>query len=106
MSQKRNIMEVLEEKIHLWIDSARFVKSRSGVYILYNKKQEPIFIGASENLQKQFSAYLDSDFQNDECKQKTHSYQRFFTEDQTEKRNTLLNQFKEENGRLPECNSE
>lgn len=99
-------MELLEEKIHLWIDSARYVKAKPGVYILYNKKLDPIYIGESDNLQKQFSEYLDSDFQNNECKQKTHSYQRIFTEDQTERKEILLKQFKEENGHLPECNSE
>ena len=104
--KKRKIMEFLEEKIHLWIDSARYVKAKPGVYILYNRKLEPIFIGESENLQKQFGNYLDSGFQNYPCKQKTHSYQRIFTEEQTEKKKTLLEQFRKEYGRLPECNSE
>jgi excinuclease UvrABC nuclease subunit len=99
-------MELLEEKIHLWIDSARYVKAKSGVYILYNRKLEPIYIGESDNLQKQFSDYLDTNFQDNECKQKTHSYQRIFTEDQTEKKKILLEQFLEEYGRVPECNSE
>ncbi len=99
-------MELLEGKIHLWIDSARYVKAKSGVYIFYNRKQEPIFIGSSENLQKQFSEYLDSDFGDDTCKQKTHSYQRIFTEDQGERKKELLEDFKKEYGRLPECNSE
>lgn len=99
-------MELLEEKIHLWIDSARYVKAKSGVYILYNRKLEPIYIGESENLQKQFSNYLDSNFQENECKQKTHSYQRIFTEDQTEKKKILLEEFKANHGVLPHCNSE
>jgi len=99
-------MELLEEKIHLWIDSARYVKAKSGVYIFYNRKLDPIYIGASENLQKQFSEYLDTDFGDDTCKQKTHSYQRIFKEDQAERKKELLEDFKQEYGRLPECNSE
>lgn len=99
-------MELLEDKIHLWIDSARYVKAKSGIYILYNKKLEPIYIGDSDNLQKQFESYLDTNFQDNPCKQKTHSYQRIFTEDQKEKKKILLDQFKAQNHKLPECNSE
>ena len=99
-------MNLLEDKIHMWIDSARYVKAIPGIYVLYNRKSEPIYIGESDNLQKQFSDYLDTNFDGDECKQKTHSYQRRFTDNQKEEQQNLLNQFKEENGKLPECNSE
>jgi len=98
-------MEILEDKIHLWIDSARYVKAKSGVYILYNKKGDPIYIGESDNLQNQFSNYLDTNFGDDQCKQKTHTYQRVFTENSKEQKRILLEEFKEKNGRLPECNS-
>ncbi|MFB5621903.1 MAG: hypothetical protein ACE5RO_05335, partial [Candidatus Nitrosomaritimum yanchengensis] len=67
-------MKLLEDKIHMWIDSARYVKAKPGVYVLYNRKEEPIYIGESDNLQKQFSNYLDTNFEDNECKQKTHSY--------------------------------
>ena len=99
-------MELIEEKIHLWIDSARYVKAKSGIFILYNRKLEPIFIGGSENLQKQFSNYLDTNFQGNPCLQKTHSYQRVFTEEYIQKRNSLLEEFKDKCGGLPECNSQ
>ena len=99
-------MELLEEKIHLWIDSARYVKAKPGIYILYNRKQDPIYIGESDNLQKQFSNYLDTNFENNECKQKTHSYQRIFVEDPKEQKKIILEEFKKNHGRLPECNSE
>lgn len=99
-------MNLLEDKIHMWIDSARYVKAIPGIYVLYNRKSEPIYIGESDNLQKQFSDYLDTNFDGDECKQKTHSYQRRFTDNQKEEQQNLLNQFKDENGKLPECNSE
>jgi len=99
-------MEILEDKVHLWIDSARYVKAKSGIYILYNKKGETIYIGESDNLQNQFSSYLDTNFENNPCKQKTYSYQRSFTEDHKEQKENLLKEFLAKNGRLPECNSE
>ncbi len=98
------IVEILEEKIHLWIESARFVKAKSGVYILYDRKLEPIYIGESDNLQNQFSKYLDTNFENNACKQKTHTYQRSFTVNQKEKKQLLLDEFKTKYGRLPCCN--
>ena len=99
-------MEILQEKVHLWLDSARFVKSKPGVYILYDKELEPIYIGQSENLQSQFTKYLDTNFENNSCKQKTHNYQRSFTENPKERQNALLEEFKQEHGKLPCCNSE
>ena len=99
-------MEILQEKVHLWLDSARFVKSKPGIYILYDKELEPIYIGESENLQNQFTKYLDTNFENDSCKQKTHNYQRSFTENPKERQNDLLEEFKKEHGKLPCCNSE
>jgi hypothetical protein len=51
-------MEILEEKVHLWTDSARFVKAKSGIYVLYDRKLGAIFIGESDNLQSEFSKYF------------------------------------------------
>ena len=48
------------------------------------KKQDVIYIGESENLQDQFVKYVDSNFENDACKQKTNTYQRMFVENQQE----------------------
>ena len=100
------MLEILQDDVHLWLDSARFVKSKPGIYILYDKKLEAIYIGESNNLQNQFTKYLDTDFENNECKQKTHNYQRSFTENHKEQQKTLLEKFQEEHGRLPCCNSE
>lgn len=98
------MMEILQEKIHLWLDSARFVKAKAGVYILYDRKLEPIYIGQSENLQEEFTRYLDTNFENNTCMQKTHTYQRLFTANQKEQKDLLLAQFKAKYGRLPCCN--
>ena len=99
-------MEILEEKVHLWIESARFVKSKPGVYIFYDRKLDAIYIGESDNLQAQFSKYLDTDFEGDECKKKIHTYQRTFTANPKEKKKQLLEDYKAKYGKLPSCNTE
>lgn len=97
-------MEILEEKIHLWTDSARFVKSKPGIYVLYDRKLNAIYIGESENLQQQFSKYLDGNFEGEPCKQKTHSYQRTFTVNPKEKKKLILDAFRAKYGQAPCCN--
>jgi len=99
-------MEFLDEKIHLWISDVKYVKAKSGNYLLYDEKLDLIYIGESENIQKTFEKYIDTDFENDPCKQKTLTYQRTFTSDHKERKKILLERFKTEHGRLPECNSE
>ncbi len=68
-------MEILEDKLRVWLQSAKFVKAKPGVYVLYDKNKDVIYIGESENLQNQFAKYVDTNFENDTCKQKTHTYQ-------------------------------
>lgn len=99
-------MEILEEKVHLWIDSARFVKSQPGIYVLYDKKLDAIYVGESDNLQIVFSKYLDGNFEGEPCKQKTHAYQRIFTANPKEKKKLILDSFYEKYGKLPECNAD
>jgi len=86
------------------LQSARFVKAKPGVYVLYDKNEDVIYIGESENLQNQFAKYVDTNFENDTCKQKTHTYQREFVENPKERRKQLLEDFKNKNGKLPLCN--
>ena len=97
-------MEILEEKVHLWTDSARFVKAKPGIYVLYDRKLDAIFIGESDNLQSQFSKYLDGQFEGEPCKQKTYAYQRTFTTNQKEKRKLVLDAFCAKYGQVPCCN--
>ena len=99
-------MEILEEKVLLWLESARFVKSKSGVYVLYDKKLNALYIGESDNLQKEFEKYVDTNFENDTCKQKTHTYQRMFIENPKERKTRLLEDYKTEHGQLPCCNTD
>ena len=99
-------MELLEDKMRVWLESAKFVKPVSGVYVLYNRNKEPIFIGQTDNLERTFTNYVDTNFEGNECKQKTQSYQREFTDNPKELQLQLIEEFKKEAGRLPECNSE
>ena len=99
-------MELLDDKMRIWIDSAKFVKPVPGVYVLYNRRKEPIYIGATDNLEATFTKYVDEDFNGDECKQKTQTYQREFTETPKERQLQLIEQLKIESGKTPICNSE
>ncbi len=97
-------MNLLEDKLHLWLESSRFVKAKPGVYVLYDKNNEVIYIGQSDNLQEKFVKYLDANFEDDLCKQKTVAYQREFLDNPKQRQNQLLEDFKNRFGRLPHCN--
>ena len=99
-------MEILEEKVLLWLESAKFVKARPGVYVLYDKKLDVLYIGASENLQKEFTKYVDTNFENNPCKQKTHTYQRMFIDNPAERKDQILEDYKTHHGNLPCCNTD
>ena len=99
-------MELLDDKMRIWIESAKFVKPVPGVYVLYNRRKEPIYVGATENLEDTFTKYVDDDFEGNECKQKTQTYQREFTEFPKERQMQLIEQVKNESGKIPVCNSE
>jgi len=99
-------MEMLDDEIHLWLQSARFVKAKPGVYVLYDKNEDIIYIGESDSLQNQFAKYVDTNFENDTCKQKTHTYQREFVENPKERKTQLLEDFKNKHGKLPVCNDD
>ena len=99
-------MELLDDKMRIWIESAKFVKAIPGVYVLYNRKKEPIYIGATDNLEETFTKYVDEDFEGNECKQKTQTYQREFTESPKERQTQLIDEVKSELGKIPTCNSQ
>ena len=99
-------MELLDDKVRIWIDSAKFVKPVPGVYVLYNRKKEPIYIGGTDNLETTFTKYVDTDFDGDICKQKTQTYQREFTDSPKKRQKELIEQVKNEFGEIPVCNSE
>ncbi len=99
-------MELLEDKLRVWLESAKFVKPHSGVYVLYDRNKEPIFIGETDNMERTFTEYVDTEFSESECKQKTKFYQREFTDNQKERQLQLIEEFRKETGGIPACNSE
>ena len=99
-------MELLDDKMRVWTNSAQFVKSSPGVYVLYNRNKEPIYIGETDSLETTFAKYLDTEFEGDECKQKTSSYQRVFADNPKEMQMQLIEDFKNQTGAIPVCNAE
>ena len=99
-------MELLDDKMRVWLDSAKFVKAVPGVYVLYNRNKEVIYIGESDNLEKTFTLYVDTEFEGNECKQKTQSYQREFTDNPKQRQIQLIEKYKNESGKIPTCNTE
>ena len=99
-------MEILDDEIHLWLQSVRFVKAKPGVYVLYDKNLDAIYIGESENLRDKFAMYFNTNFENDPCKQKTYTYQRTFVENPKERKRHLLEDYKKKHGKMPCCNAD
>jgi len=99
-------MELLEDKMRVWLDSAKFVKAVPGVYVLYNRNKDVIYIGESDNLERTFTSYVDTEFEGNECKQKTQSYQREFTDNPKDRQIQLIEEYKKESGKIPLCNTE
>lgn len=99
-------MELLDDKMRVWLESAKFVKPVSGIYVLYNRSKQPIFVGQTDNLEKTFTELFDTDFNENECMKKTAFYQRVFTDNQKEEQVQLIEKIKNETGKYPACNSE
>ena len=99
-------MEILDEKVLVWLENAQFVKAKPAVYVLYDKNLDAIYIGESENLQNKFAKYVNTNFENDPCKQKTHTYQRTFVENPKERKRQLLEDYKKKHGKMPRCNAD
>ena len=74
--------------------------------MLYNRNKEPIFVGETNNLEKTFTNYVDTEFDGNECMKKTSFYQRVFTNDQKQRQLELMEVVKNETGKYPSCNSE
>jgi len=99
-------MEILDEKVLVWLENAQFVKAKPAVYVLYDKNLDAIYIGESENLRDKFSMYFNTNFENDPCKQKTLTYQRAFVANPKERKRQLLEDYKKKHGKLPCCNAD
>ena len=98
-------MELLDDKMRVWTDSSQYVQSTPGVYVLYNRNKDPIYIGEADSLAERFANYIDTEFEGNECKQKTSSYQRVFAENPKEMQLQLIEDFKDQTGSIPICNA-
>ena len=98
-------MELLDDKMRVWTDSSQYVKANPGVYVLYNSKRDPIFIGETDSLEAEFTKYVDTEFEGNECKQKTSFYQRVFADNPKEMQLRLIEDFKSQTGNIPVCNA-
>ena len=49
---------------------------------------------------------MDTEFEGDECKQKTSFYQRVFADNPKEMKLQLIEDFKNQTGNIPVCNAE
>ncbi len=99
-------MELLEDKMRVWLESAKFVKSIPGVYVFYDRNKQVIFIGETNNMEVTFTKYLDTNFEGNKCMQKISLYQRIFTNNQKHECTEIMEKFKNETGKYPSCNSE
>lgn len=99
-------MELLDDRMRVWTDSSQYVKSNPGVYVLYNRNKDPIYIGETKSLADRFARYVNTEFEGDECKQKTSSYQRVFADNPKEMQLQLIEDFKNQTGNIPACNAE
>ena len=76
------------------------------MYVLYDKNKDVINIGENKNLQNQFAKYVVTNFENDTCKRKPHTYQRGFVEHPKERKRYLLEDFEEKHRKIPVCNDD
>ena len=98
-------MELLDDKMRVWTESSQYVKKNPGVYVLYNRKKDLIYIGETDNLEERFAKYVNTEFEGDECKQKTSFYQRVTVENPKEMQLQLIEDFKNQTGNIPVCNA-
>ncbi|UCG36259.1 MAG: GIY-YIG nuclease family protein [Candidatus Bathyarchaeota archaeon] len=92
-------------KTYYWGEKAKHVPEESGVYALYDKDRNLIYIGESNNLRKDFTNYLETDFSGDLCKRETRYYEREVTPNQEERAKELLSEYQQSHGELPKCNT-
>ena len=63
-------------------------------------------LAKTNNLEKTFTKYVDTNFDENECKQKTQFYQRVFTDNPKQLQLQLIYEFKNKTSKFPTCNSE
>ena len=96
----------IEGSFYNWNERARNVEERPGVYAFYDEGHDLIYIGESEDLRRRFREYLSNNFDENHCLRDTRFYKREFTNNHVEREGELLEEYEDENGSLPRCNTQ
>ena len=91
-------------KMYVWGEKAQNAPEEPGVYALYDEDSNLMFLGATENLQKEFRQNLETDFGDNLRKQKAKYYMRESTMQPHDRVKELLEEYKDVHGRYPLCN--
>lgn len=91
-------------KMYVWSERAKSVSEGAGVYALYDESKVLIYLGANRSLRKRFTQYLETNFLEEPCKGGTRFYRREFTSNHEERLRELLEEYREDNGKSPQCN--
>jgi hypothetical protein len=91
-------------KMYVWGEKAQNAPEEPGVYALYDEDSNLIFLGSTENLQKEFRQHLETGFRDDLRKQKAKYYMRESTLQPRERVKKLLEEYKNVHGNYPLCN--
>jgi hypothetical protein len=88
----------------MWGERAKYVPEEGGVYALYDEDRVLIYIGGGDDLRETFTRYLETDFSDDPRKSETRYYRREPTLSWEERLRGLLEEYREEHGKLPKLN--
>lgn len=97
---------MLKGKFHLWNkEQVKKVPKKPGVYGLYSKQRDLIYVGSSGNINKRLMHYLRSEFMDDDpCKR----YTAYFTVELTprfiQREGSILREYVRKEAKLPVCN--
>jgi len=91
-------------KLFVWEEGANYAPEEPGVYVLYNKDRDLIYVGGSINIRGTFAHYLETNFSGDPRKRGTKYYRRKPTLEWKKRAFELLNEYNQKHGELPELN--
>jgi hypothetical protein len=95
----------IQGKLYLWGERAKGVPAEIGVFALYDKNRNMIYVGGSSNLRETFSRYVETNFSDDPRKRETIYYRRMSTIAWEETVKNLLEEYKVECGEIPKLNN-
>ena len=94
----------IQGNLYLWGERAKGVPEETGVYALYDKNRNMIYLGGSSNLRETFTNYLETNFSVDPRKRETVFYRRMNAKNWEETVKCLLDEYKKDCGDIPKLN--